>query len=69
MAEKARRIETLIENYINGNITTAKQQAKGFSQHRLCEVLIECGFTEHKARTTAAFLKGQATFQEACDAE
>lgn len=63
-------LETLIANYINGNLTTAKQQAKRFSLQKLVDGLQEYGgHGLHAAYDIANYLKGYGSFQAACDAE
>lgn len=61
-------MNTLIDNFINGNLTTAKAQAKRHSFMAIITALREQGYSAEKAIATAAFLKGQGSFQEACDA-
>lgn len=62
-------MNSLIENFINGNLTTAKQQAKRYGFMSIIAALREdFAFSAEKAIATAAYLKGQGTFQEACDA-
>jgi len=59
-----------IENYINGNLTDAKRQAKKLSWRNLaCVLMDDYGKTPAMARTIADYLKGEGTFQAACDAE
>ena len=62
-------LETIISNLINGNLTTAKQQAKRHSARKIREYLIGQGYSLKHAVAAADFLKGEATFQEYCDAE
>lgn len=70
MSTKTPAIQICIENYINGNLTTAKEQAKRFSPDRLITYLhIDLGWEVHKSMQTANYLKGKITFQELCDAE
>jgi len=64
-------MKTLIENYINGNLSDAKRQAKPkrITLRAISDALQnDYGYSEHKAIMTAYYLKGQCTFQEACDA-
>lgn len=62
-------MNNMINNFINGNLTTAREQAKRFSQQAIqCALETEYGFSANKALVTALYLKGQAEFQEACDA-
>jgi hypothetical protein len=63
-------IQSTIETYINGNITTAKAQAKRSSVAKIRQVLIsDYGYSFKKATLTAEHLKGADNWQEACDAE
>lgn len=62
-------MNSLIENYVNGNLATAKAKAKRFGFMAILTALRdEYGYSSDKAIATAAFLKGQGTFQAACDA-
>ena len=62
-------MNSLIQNYLNGNITTARKQAKRFTYKQLREALREqAGYSLHKALLTADFLKTGEGWQEACDA-
>ena len=67
--EPSRAMQAMVSNYINGNLTDAKRQAKRFGVMRIREHLIyDLGFSEAKATATARFLKGQVSFMEVCDA-
>lgn len=60
----------MIENYVNGNRKTAKEQAKRFTQqaiYRHCRNVL--GWSENKSDLLAAWLKGADCFQALCDAE
>lgn len=60
----------LIENYINGNLSDAKKQAKRYSWQAIFKALRDdWGKTEREARAVADYLKGQGSFQAACDAQ
>ena len=61
-------LEHIIENYINGNISYAKKKAKRFSEYALSTALVDIGYSERKARLTAAHMKGEDCWQEACNA-
>jgi hypothetical protein len=62
-------MNSMIENFINGNLTDAKKQAKRFNLFRIVETLREeFGFSAHKSLKTAEYLKGYGSFQAACDA-
>lgn len=64
---KAPAIQICLDNFINGNLTTAKEQAKRFSALKLIRALIEgYGYSLNKANMTAFYLKGEVSFQEAC---
>jgi hypothetical protein len=63
-------MKSLCDNFINGNLTDAKRQAKRYSAARITLAFYQdYGFSILKAAITADYLKGQATFQEACDAQ
>ncbi len=63
-------MNSLINNYINGNITDARKQGKRHSQDAIRRALIEeYGFSELKAALTAAHIKTGEGWQEACDAK
>jgi hypothetical protein len=59
----------LIENYINGNLADAKRQAKRYSVTGIRKGLLDYGYTLGAAVIVADYLKGHATFEEACRAE
>ena len=61
-------MNTLLENYINGNLTTAKAQAKRYSLAKLLVFLADY-YPPEAAQAVAFYLKGKGTFQAACDAE
>lgn len=61
-------METMIENYINGNIATAKKQARRFPVWEIRDALIDRGYSLKKATLTADHLKGRDCWQAACDA-
>jgi len=53
-------MKTLIENYINGNLTTAKKQAKRHSWGAIYKFLHdECFWSERESRAVADYLKGK----------
>lgn len=63
-------MNTMIDNFINGNITIARKQAKRFGGERIASALVEdYGFSENKARLTALFLKTGEGWQACCDAK
>lgn len=62
-------MKTMIENYINGNLSTARKQAKRFSHKAIREALMDYGYSTNKATLTADWLKTGEGFQAACDAE
>lgn len=62
-------MQTMIDNYLNGNLTDAKRQAKRFSVASIRAALEECGYSFRKATLTAEYLKTGNGFQLACDAD
>lgn len=61
-------MQSLIDNLINGNNTTAKKQAKRFSAWKIREALTEIGWSLEKATLCADWLKGRDCYQAYCDA-
>ena len=61
----------MINNLINGNLKTAREQAKRFSYARIQDYLLEMGWSSIKASAATAYLKhgGQELFQRYCDAD
>lgn len=63
-------MQTMIDNYINGNLTDAKRKAKRFSVASIRAALMDgCGYSFKKATLTAEYLKTGNGFQLACDAD
>lgn len=62
-------METILNNYWNGNITDAKKGARRYSFAQIVEALKDLGYGEYNAEQIAGFLKNKNTFQEAADAE
>lgn len=62
-------MNSLIENYINGNLKTARKQAKRFSQNKIREAMQDYGFSALKAALVAAWLKTGEGYQASCDAD
>ena len=63
-------MNTMLENFINGNLATARKQAKrrSFSAIRAA-LMADYGYSAEKAALTAAYLKGNRdAWQAACDA-
>ena len=62
-------MKALLENFTNGNLTTARKQAKRFSHAAIRSALVEdYGYSLNKAALTADYLKTGTGFQAACDA-
>ena len=62
-------MNSIIDNYINGNLTDARRMAKGKKLDAITRCMKEdYGFSDKKAMFVAMFLKNKATFQESCDA-
>lgn len=60
----------LFANLENGNLTDAKRQARGRSTFRLSMFARQIlGWSFERATLAAAYLKGEATFQEYCNAK
>jgi len=63
-------MNSLIQNYINGNLTDAKRQAARYDLFSIARALRnDYGYSRNAATMIASFLKGRCTFQAACDAE
>lgn len=63
-------LQTIIDNYVNGNLSDAKKGARRFPHHVLRDHLVNVlGYSERKAALTADWLKGRDCWQAACDAE
>lgn len=63
-------MQTMIENYINGNLTAAKIQATRYGFANIYEYCRnELGWTIDKSDAVTSYLKGKGTFQRAADAE
>jgi len=59
-----------IQNYINGNIRDAKRQAKRYSHKALRnQMYVAWGYNAESANTIALFLKGRASWEQACNAQ
>ena len=62
-------MQTMIDNFINGNVTTARQQAKRFSGLAIMQTLRDnYGWSQVKSELAAHFLKTGEGFQRYCDA-
>jgi hypothetical protein len=62
-------MNSLLDNLINGNLTTAKQQAKRRDLFSIAQAARDyLGYSRNKAIMAAAYLKGRCTFQAYCDA-
>lgn len=61
---------TMIANYINGNLTDARRQAKCYSYAAIRAALVaRAGYSLRKAALTAYYLKTGQGWQTACDAD
>ena len=68
--EETTDLELLIGNFINGNLSHAREQSKKFTLKEIRDALIEdYGYSQNKAFLTAHYLKEGVGFQSACDAE
>jgi hypothetical protein len=60
----------VIDDFINGNLTDAKRRAAKVSAISLIRNMQnDYGYSAEKAIAVAAYLKGEGSFQAACDAE
>lgn len=60
----------MIENYINGNLTVARKQAKKFTMFAIYKAMMaNYGYSRNKATVTAYWLKTGKGWQESCDAK
>jgi len=60
-------METLISNLQNGNLKTAKTQAKRFGLAKIISYLEnDCGWNFNKAALAGMYLKGQIGWEEYC---
>ena len=63
-------MNSMIENFVNGNLNTARKSARRFSHAAIRAALVEdYGYSLNKAALTADWLKTGTGFQAACDAE
>lgn len=62
-------MNSLIENYINGNLTKARKQARRFKLMAIIKALKERGHSLNKALLVANWMKTGEGWQAACDAE
>lgn len=60
-------METMIDNLINGNLKTAKAQAKRFSLIAIKNHLTELQWSDAKTYAAAVYLKTGEGFQDYCD--
>lgn len=62
-------METMIANYVNGNLSDARRQARRFSRLAIFAALRETtGYSVKKANLVARYLKTGRGWQESCDA-
>lgn len=62
-------MQSIIDNFINGNLTDAKAKAKRYSVAKIQAAFEEIGYSRNKAELTAHYLKGWNCYQSACDAK
>ena len=62
------KLETVLSNLVNGNITNAVKGARRFSDRAIADYAIEnLGYDNQEGRATALFLKGKINYQDYCD--
>jgi hypothetical protein len=62
-----KKIQSIIETLINGNLTDAKQQAKKYSSWKIMSAAEEMGYDPVQYVAIAGYLKGVLDFQKYCD--
>jgi len=63
-------VQAMIDNYINGNLTDAKRQARHRNPQLIKAAFVTlAGYSERRAALTAHYLKTGNGFQAACDAQ
>jgi len=60
-------MNTMLENLINGNLSTAKNQAKKYTFTRIVNFMKDAGYEETESNNAALYLKGHIEFQEYCN--
>ena len=61
-------IQTIIDNYFNGNLTDAQKGAKKVSLKAIVSYLEDfLGYDYNKALLTACYLKNQISFGDLCN--
>lgn len=62
-------MKSLIGNYVNGNLSECRRQAKRHPLASIARALVEMlGYTNEKASLAALWMKTGEGFQAACDA-
>lgn len=62
-------VELMLENYVNGNLSDAKKQARRHTHRTIREALQDRGHSVAVACAVADYLKGQGSYQTAADLE
>ena len=62
-------MNSMIQNFINGNLADARKYARRFSAKAIREGFMDVGYSFEKATLIAEYLKTGEGFQAACDAE
>jgi hypothetical protein len=63
-----KKIQTIIDNYFNGNLTDAQNEAKKVSLKSIISYLEDSlGYDYNKALLTACYLKNQISFSDLCN--
>jgi hypothetical protein len=67
---KLTSVERVFDDLINGNLTDAKRRARRFTTFRLSMYARQCLFWSFdRSVKAAAYLKGECSLQEYCDAK
>lgn len=68
MSTSHTRLERILVDLENGNLTDAKRQARGVSFYNIMQFARDnLGYSSRLAVNAAGYLKGEITFQHYCD--
>lgn len=62
-----RKVTSIVDNLVNGNLTDAQQGAKKFSYWQLMLEIENYGYCTVEAHFMASYLKGKMSFQDYCN--
>lgn len=64
-----KKVQTVVENFINGNISDARRMAEVVSYRELIRGFFDAGWSARKSMLSARYLKFGKGWQECCDAK